>query len=449
MGQHQRATTLRAGPFSIDLDRMHVTRGGRPIALSGQPLQILIALLAEPGRVVTREELMLHLWPEATRIDTGRRLNTAVRALREALGDGAETPVFIETVRGRGYRWIGDETPALAPARSIWRPLSAAACALAATITLGSGQPSSAVPSAAERESLVRIAAMANDQPAAATAELNDLIATRPRYESAQLLRAELALKVWRDDPSAAHLQDARADLTRARTAFPQNADLAVLDAELILAGDWNWRGAEQLYRRALASTPEHVEARTGLAWLLLNAGREAEAFAELLPLLTRADLEPDVRGQLGWFLLRLQRNDLAARLCSNDDTHLNLLSCRHTALARLGDEEGARTSGLALMQRLNADGRDIASVRNADASEGYERFLAWRTEHFVANNAQYFQRAQIAADAGRTGEAMANLERAFVAREPALVKLRTTHEFAPLHNSPRFAAMLRAIGPA
>lgn len=442
-------SALRAGPFLIDLDRMRVTRGDAVIALSGQPLHILVALVRANGRVVTREELMLALWPQARRIDTGRRLNTAVRALREALDDGAERPKFVETVRGRGYRWIGDDLPAPAKAWPSVRPAAAAMFAIAAGLFVSSVQPGVATPSAADRERLVAIAALANDQPGAALLALDRLVAAQPRYKAAQVLRAELSLNAWREQPSAARLTAARANVQDASRALGDNADLAVIQAELAWAGDWNWRDAERLYRRALASAPQHVGARTGLAWLLLNAGREAEAFAEISPLLTRADLEPASRAQLGWFLLRMRRNDLAAQLCAGDGGHLNLLSCRHTALARLSDDAGARDAALTLMQRLGASQRDLTAVRNAEAGAGYQRFLAWRAEHFVVADAQHFQRAQIAADAGRLDEAMIQLDRAFAARDPALVKLRTTHEFAALRHLPRFAEMLRAVGPA
>ncbi|ANP45884.1 winged helix-turn-helix domain-containing protein [Candidatus Viadribacter manganicus] len=442
-------SALPAGPFSIDLDRMRVTRGNATIALSGQPLQILVALVKAGGRVVTREELMLLLWPEASRIDTGRRLNTAVRALREALGDGADTPVFVETVRGRGYRWIDNNAPLKVRTWPAARPFAAAVLAMAASVLIGSTQFAATPASAVDRERLVDIAALANDQPDVAIVALDRLLQANPSYEAAQVLRAELALKAWRDQPSQARLQAARAAVRDAHSAFRQNAELAVIEAELAWAGGWDWRGAERMYRRALAASPSHVGARAGLSWLLLNAGREEEAFAEIVPLLTRAELEPSQRAQLGWFLLRLQRNDLAARMCAGDSRHLNMLSCRHTAMARLGDEEGARAAAAVLMQQLDASPRDLAAVRTAEARIGYSRFLVWCTEHFPVDDTQHFQRAQIAAAAGRLDEAMAQLDSAFAARDPALVKLRTTYEFAMLRHLPRFARMLHEIGPA
>ncbi len=74
--------------------------------VQGQPLEILLHLLARPGDVVTREELRLRLWPVDTFVDYDHSLNTAVNKLREALSDSAENPRFIQTIARRGYRFI-------------------------------------------------------------------------------------------------------------------------------------------------------------------------------------------------------------------------------------------------------------------------------------------------------------------------------------------------------
>src|SRR5687767_13365176 len=102
----ERRAILHSGPFVLDRREQQLTRAGTPVALAGLPLRILHLLMAANGRLVTRDELKQALWPYATRIDTERRLNTAVRALREALGDSGTTPLYIATVRGHGYRWI-------------------------------------------------------------------------------------------------------------------------------------------------------------------------------------------------------------------------------------------------------------------------------------------------------------------------------------------------------
>ncbi len=76
------------------------------VRLAAQPFQVLIVLLDRPGQVVTREELQRHVWPADTFVDFDRGLNKAVNRLREALGDTADSPRFIETIPKRGYRFI-------------------------------------------------------------------------------------------------------------------------------------------------------------------------------------------------------------------------------------------------------------------------------------------------------------------------------------------------------
>src|ERR1700751_2174972 len=79
---------------------------GLRIKLRDQPFQILLLLLARPGEVVSREELQKQLWPADTFVDFDRGLNKAVNHLRDALGDSADSPRFIETLPKRGYRFI-------------------------------------------------------------------------------------------------------------------------------------------------------------------------------------------------------------------------------------------------------------------------------------------------------------------------------------------------------
>jgi TolB-like protein len=78
------------------------------VKLQEQPFQILAMLLERPGQVVTREELRNRLWPSDTFVDFDHSLNKAINKLREALGDSADTPYFIETLAKRGYRFLGN-----------------------------------------------------------------------------------------------------------------------------------------------------------------------------------------------------------------------------------------------------------------------------------------------------------------------------------------------------
>jgi DNA-binding winged helix-turn-helix (wHTH) protein len=98
---------FRFGLYELDGGTGELRKEGkaRP-RLQGQPLEVLMHLLAHPGEVVTREDLRLLLWPADTFVDYDHSLNTAVNKLRDALSDSAENPRFIQTVPRRGYRFI-------------------------------------------------------------------------------------------------------------------------------------------------------------------------------------------------------------------------------------------------------------------------------------------------------------------------------------------------------
>ena len=111
------------GSFELDLQSGELRKEGLRIRLADQPLGVLRLLLENPGKLVSREELQQHLWPAGTFVDFEHSLNAAVKRLREALGDSAENPRFIETLPRHGYRFIA---PVDGLARPSAEPASAA-----------------------------------------------------------------------------------------------------------------------------------------------------------------------------------------------------------------------------------------------------------------------------------------------------------------------------------
>lgn len=103
-----KARRIRFGPFRFDPHCGELSKGELKLKLQGQPIQLLSSLLERPGELVTRDELRQRLWPSDTFVDFEHSLNTAIRKLRQTLGDEAETPRFIETLPKRGYRFIGE-----------------------------------------------------------------------------------------------------------------------------------------------------------------------------------------------------------------------------------------------------------------------------------------------------------------------------------------------------
>jgi Tol biopolymer transport system component/DNA-binding winged helix-turn-helix (wHTH) protein len=109
------------GPFDADLGTRELRRHGHKIRLQEQPFRVLAALLQRPGEVITREELHQALWPDHTHVEFDHGLNTAMRKIRQALDDSADTPRFIETLPRQGYRFLAPVEVPPAPAIELSR----------------------------------------------------------------------------------------------------------------------------------------------------------------------------------------------------------------------------------------------------------------------------------------------------------------------------------------
>ncbi|HZZ39894.1 MAG TPA: winged helix-turn-helix domain-containing protein [Acidobacteriaceae bacterium] len=104
------ATRFRFGLFEADAESGELRKSGIRIRLQAQPFRVLVCLLERPGEVVTREDIQQRLWGSDTIVDFDHSLGTAINKLREALGDSAENPRFIETLAKRGYRFLAPVT---------------------------------------------------------------------------------------------------------------------------------------------------------------------------------------------------------------------------------------------------------------------------------------------------------------------------------------------------
>ncbi|MFY9560365.1 MAG: winged helix-turn-helix domain-containing protein [Terriglobales bacterium] len=97
---------IRFDDFLLDFGRFQLTRGGRPLKLEGLPLQLLMFLVEKQGQLVTREQIADALWGKDVFVDVEQGINTAIRKIRLALEDNSGQPRYLQTVVGRGYRFI-------------------------------------------------------------------------------------------------------------------------------------------------------------------------------------------------------------------------------------------------------------------------------------------------------------------------------------------------------
>src|SRR6266481_1634928 len=97
---------IRFGLYEVDFASQELRKSGIKLKIQDQPFQILALLLERPGQIVTREEIQKRLWTGDTFVDFDLGLNSAVKKLRQALGDESDNPRFIETLYRRGYRFL-------------------------------------------------------------------------------------------------------------------------------------------------------------------------------------------------------------------------------------------------------------------------------------------------------------------------------------------------------
>src|ERR1700733_4977359 len=114
------ARRYKFGVFEADSAAGELRRQGVRIKLNAQPFQVLSLLLERPGELLTREEISKVLWPDGTFVDYEHGVNSAVNRIREALGDTASNPRFVETLARRGYRFV-------APVEKVGEPVVAVA----------------------------------------------------------------------------------------------------------------------------------------------------------------------------------------------------------------------------------------------------------------------------------------------------------------------------------
>jgi DNA-binding winged helix-turn-helix (wHTH) protein len=102
---------IRFDDFVLDFGRFQLSRGGCPLKLEGLPLQLLMFLVEKSGQLVTREQIADALWGKDVFVDVEQGINTAVRKVRQALDDNSGQPQYLQTVVGRGYRFVARTSP--------------------------------------------------------------------------------------------------------------------------------------------------------------------------------------------------------------------------------------------------------------------------------------------------------------------------------------------------
>jgi DNA-binding winged helix-turn-helix (wHTH) protein len=105
---------VRFDNFEVDFARFQLFREGKPVRLEGLPLQLLMFMVVKRGQLVTRDEIASALWSKDVFVDIEQGINTAIRKIRRALDDDADQPHYLQTVVGRGYRFVAPDADEVA-----------------------------------------------------------------------------------------------------------------------------------------------------------------------------------------------------------------------------------------------------------------------------------------------------------------------------------------------
>ncbi len=315
--------------FEIDARANEIRNAGGRIELAPAAVRTLLALAERSGELVTREELYTLLWPDGG-VDTERLLNTYVRQIRTALGERSGDDRFIRTYPRRGYRFLrpvhrgllqpeGTNPTSRTPRTMVFVTV-AGVLGAAITAVLLSRPPVAEVaanaplPAGEEAriEYLTGMQLLGNALPsikATATVHFRQTTKLEPEFAAAFSGLAESLM--WAHETNAARRA---AESALARDSLDGRAHLVM--GNTLLTSEWDWTAAEQHLRTSRSLSPNNPSVGVALSFLLVSAGRHAEARDVLDEVVRLEPVSPVVTGDLGLMYGWLGDHETALELC-------------------------------------------------------------------------------------------------------------------------------------
>jgi len=447
--------------YSVDTVHRTVTSPARRIVrLEPKAFDLLVYFAEHPHQTLSRDQLVADVWNG--KFVTDDAVMVAVYALRQAFDDDSKAPRFIETIRGRGYRWIAGETPADQPAG---RGRSGLTIALAFIIATGVAafvwavlRPPEPSLSIAKASALVRAHARGlffserttREDLELARAEFRKAIAADERFAEPHAALGEVCVRLIEvGSPNIAALEsEARREVARARELAPELAYTHAALASLQFVLDRDVTRAEQSFRHAMELDPSLPAIRRRYSYLLGATGRfdqateQARIAAELEPTSTAA------LSDLAYAHMLAHHFDKAERIYRDavrlDPTNPGLLFSLGYCLGLRDKPDEAMEHYRRAMRIYGAKDADIAKIDATFAASGLPGVYAAWFERFKKNDTMPRSvLAFYAASAGRTTDAIALLRESAKRGEPGTLWLAVHPGYASLRGHREFDALV------
>ena len=417
--------------FTLDVSERRLLKGSEPVSLEPKAQEVLLALVRNAGRLVTKRELLDLVWPESF-VEEGI-LAVHVSGLRKALGLGGRG--YIETVSGAGYRFIGNVTQRRANEGRQWHGFFG-----------GPPAPPAAIPEVCElvgrgRSHLLKASMFEVPQ---ALAAFRAAIELEPAYAPAHagLALACCAQARLRLVPPAEAYTEARTEALRALAMDDACADAQVALACVLFFSEWNWHGAERSLQRALQLDPRHTEAYLLSGQLLEALGRLEEGLEMKLKALERDPFSALVHLDISMSDWNQRRYDdaieWADKALTLDPHHPHAREFLAGAYWKKGDLDRHWQENI---KHAQTHGVSPPGEREVMIRQVLER---------ASTDPNAFPAMQLALLYGETGQmdrAFQHLERAIESHDPALVHLAVAPQWDSLRADPRFNQCLIRMG--
>ncbi len=496
---------IRFGVFEADVFSCELRKNGVKVKIQDLPFCALRLLLSRPNEVLSRDQFRQALWPEGVFVDFDHGISSAINRLRDALGDSAESPVFIETVERRGYRWIAPthapaplplppgpvlvkappEPPVkkTMPVANRWRwllLLPAAALLLAlwifwptrrsakaeATTTPRAAQQSSSgshhsTDAAAEQFYLKGRFYWEKRTPDGLNKALDyftQAIVHDPNYSPAYVGLADSynLLREYTAMPASEAYPRALAAAQKAVELDDQSSEAHASLAFSLFYGNWDAAAAEREFRRALELNPNNPIAHHWYATYLSSIGRHSEALAQIERAQSLAPASKSVLADKGSLLCLAGRRDEGIALLKQLETTEPDFVSPHRYLKGIYFENGEYAQSLQEWKHEAVLMKDNASLSLVDAAaKGFaaagaqgmlRNILALQKTLYDGGLQSPYSLARTTALLGNKQEALQYLKVAYDRHEDSMVHLEFDPAFANLQHEPAYRDLVAKL---